>query len=110
LINKIDFFRSLYYVAMMIGNPPKPYFLDVDTGSDLTWLQCDAPCRSCNRVPFLPWPSIPWFSDFSFRAAKDAAAITSCSWNHGGVSSRIIFRSWDCFGPKSFTLIVLLFI
>jgi hypothetical protein len=64
LINKIDFFRSLYYVAMMIGNPPKPYFLDVDTGSDLTWLQCDAPCRSCNRVPFLPWPSIPWFSDF----------------------------------------------
>lgn len=36
---------------MNIGNPPKPYFLDVDSGSDLTWLQCDAPCRSCNEVP-----------------------------------------------------------
>jgi hypothetical protein len=59
LISKIDFFRSLYYVAMNIGNPPKPYFLDVDTGSDLTWLQCDAPCRSCNKVPFLPSPSVP---------------------------------------------------
>ncbi|XP_066355132.1 aspartic proteinase Asp1-like [Miscanthus floridulus] len=43
--------HGLYYVAMSIGNPPKPYFLDVDTGSDLTWLQCDAPCRSCNKVP-----------------------------------------------------------
>ena len=42
----------LYYVAMSIGNPPKPYFLDVDTGSDLTWLQCDAPCVSCSKVPF----------------------------------------------------------
>ncbi|KAG2556283.1 aspartic proteinase Asp1-like [Panicum virgatum] len=40
-----------YYVTMNIGNPAKPYFLDVDTGSDLTWLQCDAPCRSCNKVP-----------------------------------------------------------
>ncbi|XP_066339438.1 aspartic proteinase Asp1-like isoform X2 [Miscanthus floridulus] len=36
---------------MNIGNPAKPYFLDVDTGSDLTWLQCDGPCRSCNKVP-----------------------------------------------------------
>ena len=36
--------HGLYYVAMSIGNPPRPYFLDVDTGSDLTWLQCDAPC------------------------------------------------------------------
>ncbi|KAH9296119.1 hypothetical protein KI387_039707, partial [Taxus chinensis] len=41
----------LYYVSMLIGNPPKPYHLDVDTGSDLTWLQCDAPCRSCAKGP-----------------------------------------------------------
>ncbi|KAK3160708.1 hypothetical protein QOZ80_1BG0063310 [Eleusine coracana subsp. coracana] len=40
-----------YYVMMNIGDPAKPYFLDVDTGSDLTWLQCDAPCQSCNKVP-----------------------------------------------------------
>jgi hypothetical protein len=43
--------HGLYYVAMSIGNPPRPYFLDVDTGSDLTWLQCDAPCVSCSKVP-----------------------------------------------------------
>ncbi|KAF3788622.1 Aspartic proteinase [Nymphaea thermarum] len=40
---------GLFYVTMWIGKPPKPYFLDVDTGSDLTWLQCDAPCISCSQ-------------------------------------------------------------
>lgn len=40
----------LYYMALLLGTPPKLYFLDVDTGSDLTWLQCDAPCRSCAPV------------------------------------------------------------
>ncbi|KAK8967026.1 Aspartic proteinase Asp1 [Platanthera guangdongensis] len=42
---------GLYYVSMNIGNPPKPYFLDADTGSDVTWLQCNAPCVSCSKVP-----------------------------------------------------------
>lgn len=38
---------------MSVGQPPKPYFLDIDTGSDLTWLQCDAPCTKCTPVTFL---------------------------------------------------------
>ncbi|XP_072969788.1 aspartic proteinase Asp1-like [Typha angustifolia] len=46
--------HGLYYVSMSIGDPPKPYFLDVDTGSDLTWVQCDAPCVSCSIGPH-PW-------------------------------------------------------
>jgi len=40
-------------MAMHIGNPAKLYYLDMDTGSDLTWLQCDAPCRSCATVRLL---------------------------------------------------------
>ncbi|KAH7681078.1 Aspartic peptidase A1 family protein [Dioscorea alata] len=43
--------HGLYYASMSIGDPPKPYFLDVDTGSDLTWLQCDAPCVRCSKGP-----------------------------------------------------------
>ncbi|CAL9113759.1 unnamed protein product [Musa textilis] len=46
--------HGLYYVEMNIGDPPKPYFLDVDTGSDLTWIQCDAPCVRCSKGPH-PW-------------------------------------------------------
>ncbi|KAL7160986.1 hypothetical protein ACSBR2_041602 [Camellia fascicularis] len=40
---------GLYFTHMLVGSPPKHYFLDVDTGSDLTWIQCDAPCSSCAK-------------------------------------------------------------
>lgn len=40
-----------YYTIISIGDPARPYFLDVDTGSDLTWIQCDAPCTSCAKGP-----------------------------------------------------------
>ncbi|KAH9668599.1 peptidase A1 domain-containing protein [Citrus sinensis] len=40
-----------YNVTMYIGQPARPYFLDLDTGSDLTWLQCDAPCVRCVEAP-----------------------------------------------------------
>ncbi|KAF8399143.1 hypothetical protein HHK36_015008 [Tetracentron sinense] len=42
---------GLYYTSMLVGNPPRPYYLDMDTGSDLTWIQCDAPCTSCAKGP-----------------------------------------------------------
>ncbi|KAG9445575.1 hypothetical protein H6P81_011703 [Aristolochia fimbriata] len=42
---------GLYYTVVLVGNPPRPYYLDIDTGSDLTWIQCDAPCTSCAQGP-----------------------------------------------------------
>lgn len=39
-----------YYSSNLnIGNPPKQFNLDIDTGSDLTWVQCDAPCTGCTE-------------------------------------------------------------
>nr|XP_023918139.1 aspartyl protease APCB1-like [Quercus suber] len=47
---------GLYYTYILVGDPPKRYFLDIDTGSDLTWIQCDAPCISCAKVmPICNW-------------------------------------------------------
>ncbi|XVF09633.1 hypothetical protein REPUB_Repub07fG0110800 [Reevesia pubescens] len=40
---------GLYFTYMLVGNPRRPYFRDIDTGSDLTWIQCDAPCSSCAK-------------------------------------------------------------
>ncbi|KAJ7969679.1 Aspartic proteinase Asp1 [Quillaja saponaria] len=40
---------GLYFTHVLVGSPPKRYFLDIDTGSDLTWIQCDAPCTSCAK-------------------------------------------------------------
>ncbi|XP_022884428.1 aspartic proteinase Asp1-like isoform X1 [Olea europaea var. sylvestris] len=41
--------NGFYFVQVFVGHPPRPYFLDPDTGSDLTWLQCDAPCVRCTK-------------------------------------------------------------
>ncbi|KAK6132290.1 hypothetical protein DH2020_033990 [Rehmannia glutinosa] len=43
--------KGYFHVTISVGHPPKPYFLDIDTGSDLTWLQCDAPCTKCTPAP-----------------------------------------------------------
>ncbi|KAL8056699.1 hypothetical protein ABFX02_04G136100 [Erythranthe guttata] len=40
---------GLYYTYLLFGDPPRPFFLDMDTGSGLTWIQCDAPCTSCAK-------------------------------------------------------------
>ncbi|CAN0892338.1 Aspartic proteinase Asp1 [Linum grandiflorum] len=47
-----------YSVSINIGNPPKVFDLDIDTGSDLTWVQCNAPCTGCTKpVDLLYKPS-----------------------------------------------------
>lgn len=30
----------LYYTKLAIGSPPKDYLLEVDTGSDVSWVNC----------------------------------------------------------------------
>ncbi|EPS61272.1 hypothetical protein M569_13524, partial [Genlisea aurea] len=35
-----------YFCRVGIGNPPKPTYLVLDTGSDVNWVQC-APCSDC---------------------------------------------------------------
>uniref|UniRef100_A0A0D9XPU8 Peptidase A1 domain-containing protein n=1 Tax=Leersia perrieri TaxID=77586 RepID=A0A0D9XPU8_9ORYZ len=45
-----------FFITMNIGDPVQSYYLDIDTGSTLTWLQCDAPCVHCNKVPHLYKP------------------------------------------------------
>jgi len=72
--------HGLYYVAMNIGNPPRPYFLDVDTGSDLTWLQCDAPCISCNKVPH------PLYRPTKSKLVPCVDQL--CASLHGGLTGR----------------------
>ncbi|KAK8704309.1 hypothetical protein V6N13_047936 [Hibiscus sabdariffa] len=39
-----------YSVTVVIGNPPKQFQLDIDTGSDFAWVQCD-PCEGCTLPP-----------------------------------------------------------
>lgn len=47
--------KGYFHVTIKIGDPAQAYFLDIDTGSDLTWLQCDAPCTKCTPAPHTPY-------------------------------------------------------
>ena len=40
-----------YTVSINIGNRPKPFEFDIDSGSDLTWAQYDVPCKGCTKPP-----------------------------------------------------------
>ncbi|KAL6010781.1 hypothetical protein ACLOJK_001223 [Asimina triloba] len=53
-----------YFTRVGIGKPPKPLFLVLDTGSDVTWLQCQ-PCTDCYQQAdpvFLPSASSTYSS------------------------------------------------
>jgi hypothetical protein len=53
LLNLRHIICRFYNVTLNIGQPSKPYFLDPDTGSDLTWLQCDVPGSKCTEVNYI---------------------------------------------------------
>ncbi|GLT49846.1 hypothetical protein SLA2020_233750 [Shorea laevis] len=40
--------RGQFELSLRIGNPPKSFTFEIDTGSDLTWVQCDADCEGCS--------------------------------------------------------------
>nr|CAB3454504.1 unnamed protein product [Digitaria exilis] len=42
---------ATYLVDLSIGTPPLALTAVLDTGSDLIWTQCDAPCRRCFPQP-----------------------------------------------------------
>ncbi|PUZ72322.1 hypothetical protein GQ55_2G384700 [Panicum hallii var. hallii] len=42
---------ATYLVDLAIGTPPLALTAVLDTGSDLIWTQCDAPCRRCFPQP-----------------------------------------------------------
>jgi hypothetical protein len=39
--------RRLYFTEIKLGTPPKRYYVQVDTGSDILWVNC----ISCERCP-----------------------------------------------------------
>ncbi|MCO5592078.1 hypothetical protein L7F22_046072 [Adiantum nelumboides] len=39
---------GLYFSELQLGTPPSKYYVQVDTGSDLLWVNC-ANCRTCPR-------------------------------------------------------------
>lgn len=75
---------GLYYVVARFGNPSREFFLDMDTGSDLTWLQCDAPCSNCAKGPHALYkPRKANLVDCSEAACSTVQAGSKFGCDHG---------------------------
>ncbi|XP_057818727.1 aspartic proteinase 36 isoform X1 [Cryptomeria japonica] len=40
------FIAGLYYTKVVLGTPPRAYYVQIDTGSDVLWVNC-RPCNAC---------------------------------------------------------------
>ena len=45
----ISLWNRIYFTRISLGTPLKDYYVQVDTGSDLLWLNCN-PCTACPRT------------------------------------------------------------
>lgn len=68
-------FLRLYYAKIGIGTPAKSYYVQVDTGSDIMWVNCiqckQCPTRSSLGVSLLLCIS----STFTFRCSNSMDAL-----------------------------------
>nr|KAJ0225872.1 hypothetical protein LSAT_V11C100041020 [Lactuca sativa] len=37
---------QIYFTTVSLGSPPKDYYVQIDTGSDVLWIGCK-PCNDC---------------------------------------------------------------
>ncbi|XP_056165091.1 aspartic proteinase 36 isoform X2 [Syzygium oleosum] len=64
---------GLYYARIQLGTPPREFYVQIDTGSDLLWVSCSS-CNGCPRTNALNMP----LHVFDPGSSSSASAI-SCS-------------------------------
>ncbi|KGN46902.1 aspartic proteinase-like protein 2 [Cucumis sativus] len=67
------FLVGLYYTRVQLGNPPKDFYVQIDTGSDVLWVSCN----SCNGCPATSGLQIPL--NFFDPGSSTTASLVSCS-------------------------------
>ena len=43
----------LYFTKVQLGSPPRDFYVQIDTGSDVLWVSCDS-CNGCPQTSGLP--------------------------------------------------------
>ncbi|XAR60069.1 Nepenthesin [Bertholletia excelsa] len=64
---------GLYYTRVQMGSPPKDFYVQIDTGSDVLWVSCNA----CNGCPTSSGLNIPL--NFFNPSGSSTASTISCS-------------------------------
>lgn len=62
------FLVGLYFTKVKLGNPPKEFYVQIDTGSDVLWVSCN-PCSGCPTSSGLPI-QLEFFDPSSSSTAK----------------------------------------
>ncbi|KAK9061581.1 hypothetical protein SSX86_018763 [Deinandra increscens subsp. villosa] len=64
---------GLYYTKVQLGSPPKDYYVQIDTGSDVLWVSC----TSCTGCPTSSGLQIPM--DLYDPSSSSTSSSISCS-------------------------------
>lgn len=64
---------GLYYTKVRLGSPPKDYYVQIDTGSDVLWVGC-SPCNGCPTSSGLQIPI-----SFYDPSSSSTSSPISCS-------------------------------
>ncbi|XP_061352418.1 aspartic proteinase 36-like isoform X1 [Gastrolobium bilobum] len=67
------YFVGLYFTKVKMGSPAKEFYVQIDTGSDILWLNCN----SCSNCPLSSGLGIEL--NFFDTASSSTAALVSCS-------------------------------
>ncbi|XP_077233733.1 aspartic proteinase 36-like isoform X2 [Tasmannia lanceolata] len=82
---------GLYFTTVKLGTPPKEYYVQIDTGSDILWVSCN-PCGDCPKSSGLGVPltlfDVSGSSTASVVSCSDARCTSAIQTMEAGCSSQ----------------------
>ncbi|XP_010535639.1 PREDICTED: aspartic proteinase-like protein 2 [Tarenaya hassleriana] len=73
------FVVGLYYTKLQLGSPPREFYVQIDTGSDVLWVSCSS-CNGCPQTSGLPIQLNFFDPGSSFTSALISCSDQRCSW------------------------------
>lgn len=73
------FLAGIYFTQISLGTPAKEYFVQIDTGSDIMWLNCN-PCTACPRSNALGMTLVPYDSHTSSTSSPMSCKDPNCDY------------------------------
>ncbi|MQL80760.1 hypothetical protein Taro_013218 [Colocasia esculenta] len=70
---------GLYFTRVRLGNPPKEFYVQIDTGSDILWVTCN-PCNGCPTSSGLNIPLEFFDPGMSSTSSLITCADQRCSY------------------------------
>lgn len=86
------FTTGLYYTRIYLGTPPQQFYVHVDTGSDVAWVNC-VPCTNCKRASNVALPISIFDPEKSTSKTSISCTDEEC---YLASNSKCSFNSMSC--------------